>query len=90
MNGRYTAVVFNRPLHGRRLRNVRRTLLPAITVFQLGGRWRLLSKTAQLPHLLSKILSVGVAMPLAAAMAAIDWMTVEVQRIRFPGIQNIE
>jgi hypothetical protein len=29
-------------------------------------------------------------MTLAAAMAAIDWMTVEVQRARFPGIQNLE
>ncbi len=29
-------------------------------------------------------------MTLAAAMAAIDRMTVEVQRTRFPAIQNLE
>ena len=50
----------------------------------------MLSKTAQLPHLLGKILFVGVPMTSAAAMAAIDRMTVEVQRTRFPGIQNLE
>ena len=77
MNGRYTAVVFNRPLHGRRLHNVRRTLLPAITVFQVGGRWRLLSETtAGLLHLLCKILSVSAPN--------------DVQRARFPRIQNLE
>ena len=70
--------------------NVQDLSLRAITAFQMGGRSRLLSKTAQLPHLLGKILSVGVPMTLAAAMAAIDRMTVEVQRTRFPGIQNLE
>ena len=29
-------------------------------------------------------------MTLAAAMAEIDRMTIEVQRTRFPGIQNLE
>jgi hypothetical protein len=62
----------------------------AITAFQMSARPRLLSKTAQLPHLLDQIMSAGVPMTLAAAMAEIDRMTIGVQRTRFPGIQNLE